>query len=40
MDEIYSDSVIQIEHLKGDKAPEKYGKKAKDGIILITTKKN
>ncbi len=40
MDEIDSDSVIQIEYLKGDKAIEKYGKKAKDGVILITTKKN
>jgi len=28
-----------MEVLKGSKATEKYGKKAKGGVILITTKK-
>ena len=28
-----------MEVLKGDKAIEKYGDKAKDGVIKITTKK-
>lgn len=34
-----SDKIEKMEVLKGDKAIEKYGKKAKDGVILITTKK-
>ena len=29
----------KIEVLKGDKATKKYGEKAKDGVVLITTKK-
>lgn len=32
--------IESINVLKGDKAVEKYGKKAKDGVIEITTKKN
>lgn len=34
------DSIDKIEILKGDKATEQYGKKAKDGVVLITTKMN
>ena len=34
------DAIEKIEVLKGDKATGQYGKKAKDGVILITTKKN
>ncbi|MDG1572277.1 M56 family metallopeptidase [Robiginitalea sp. M366] len=33
------DNIDHIEVLKGEKAIEAYGKKAKDGVILITTKK-
>jgi outer membrane receptor for ferrienterochelin and colicin len=33
------DKIDKIEVLKGDKAIEKYGEKAKDGVIHITTKK-
>ena len=33
------DAIDKIEVLKGEKATEKYGKKAKDGVVLITTKK-
>ena len=33
------DAIEKIEVLKGDKATEQYGKKAKDGVVLITTKK-
>ena len=33
------DTIESINVLKGDKAIEKYGKKAKDGVIEITTKK-
>ena len=33
------DKIDKIEILKGDKAIEKYGEKAKDGVIHITTKK-
>lgn len=33
------DAIEKMEVLKGDKAIEKYGKKAKDGVVLITTKK-
>jgi outer membrane receptor for ferrienterochelin and colicin len=33
------DNIEKIEILKGDKAVEKYGEKAKDGVILIETKK-
>ena len=32
-------SIKYMEVLKGDKAIKKYGKKAKDGVLLITTKK-
>lgn len=34
------DAIDKMEVLKGDKATEQYGKKAKDGVVLITTKKN
>lgn len=34
------DKIETIEVLKGEKAIEKYGEKAKDGVILITTKKD
>ncbi len=33
-------AIEKMEVLKGDKAIEQYGKKAKDGVVLITTKKN
>jgi len=36
---IDADSIAKMEVLKGENAIEKYGKKAKDGVILITTKK-
>ncbi|RIV69958.1 M56 family metallopeptidase [Flagellimonas aequoris] len=36
---ISPDTIESINVLKGDKAIEKYGKKAKDGVIEITTKK-
>ncbi len=39
MDEISPEDIETIEVLKGDKAVEKYGDKAKDGVIMITTKK-
>ena len=34
------DTIESINILKGESAVEKYGKKAKDGVIEITTKKN
>jgi len=34
------EDIERMNVLKGDKAVEKYGKKAKDGVIEITTKKN
>ncbi len=34
------DKIEQIEVLKGDKAIESYGERAKDGVILVTLKKN
>lgn len=34
------DAIEKMEVLKGDKATKEYGKKAKDGVVLITTKKN
>ncbi|MEC7264379.1 MAG: M56 family metallopeptidase [Bacteroidota bacterium] len=33
------DTIKSMEVLKGDEAIEKYGKKAKDGVVVITTKK-
>ncbi len=39
IDDLDSDSIDKVEVLKGDGAIEKYGKKAKDGVVLITTKK-
>ena len=39
MDDISPDDIETIEVYKGDKAIEKYGEKAKDGVIKITTKK-
>ncbi|OUR92189.1 hypothetical protein A9Q87_06825 [Flavobacteriales bacterium 34_180_T64] len=39
LEKLDTDTVDKIEVLKGDKATEKYGKKAKDGVVLITTKK-
>lgn len=32
--------IVSVNVWKGDKAVEKYGKKAKDGVVEITTKKN
>jgi hypothetical protein len=37
---ISPDNIATINVYKGDKAVEKYGKKAKDGVVEITTKKN
>lgn len=39
MEKLDQNTMGTIEVLKGDKAVEKYGEKAKDGVILITTKK-
>ena len=39
MNALGSDKIEKIEILKGDKATEKYGEKAKHGVIHITTKK-
>ena len=39
LEDIDSDNIEKMEVLKGDKAIEKYGDKAKDGVIKITTKK-
>tara|TARA_R110002073_G_scaffold57778_4_gene146716 strand:- start:132095 stop:133753 length:1659 start_codon:yes stop_codon:yes gene_type:complete len=39
MDKIDSDTIEKIEVLKGDKAIEKHGKKAENGVVIITTKK-
>jgi hypothetical protein len=38
--DIEHSNIETIEILKGDKAVEKYGEKAKDGVILIKTKKD
>ena len=38
MEALDPNNIDKVEVLKGDKATEKYGKKAKDGVILITTK--
>ena len=34
------EDIERMNVLKGDKAVEKYGKKAKDGVVEITTKKS
>jgi hypothetical protein len=39
MDKLNPDQIESINVWKGDKAVEKYGKKAEDGVIEITTKK-
>lgn len=39
IDDLDSDNIETIEVLKGDSATEEYGKKAKDGVIVIKTKK-
>lgn len=38
-DKIKSDQIEKVEVLKGENATKKYGKKAKDGVIIVTTKK-
>jgi bla regulator protein blaR1 len=38
IDELDSDKIDKIEVLKGDAATKEYGKKAKDGVVVITTK--
>ncbi|PHR70048.1 MAG: hypothetical protein COA67_08955 [Lutibacter sp.] len=38
IDKLETDRIEKMEVLKGDKATKKYGEKAKDGVILITTK--
>ena len=40
MEKLDSKAIDNIEILKGDKALEKYGKGAKDGVLLISTKNN
>ena len=39
LDDFDHENIETIEILKGDKAIEKYGEKAKDGVIMIKTKK-
>jgi bla regulator protein blaR1 len=39
IEELDSDSIDKVEVLKGESATKKYGKKAKDGVVIITTKK-
>ena len=39
MNKISHDDIASIEVLKGEKATDKYGERANDGVILITTKK-
>lgn len=39
MEDIGSNNIKKVKVLKGEKAIEKYGEKAKDGVVLITTKK-
>jgi len=34
------DGIENIEIVKGKKAIKKYGKKAKEGVVIINTKKN
>ncbi|RKE90804.1 M56 family metallopeptidase [Ichthyenterobacterium magnum] len=38
IENINSDTIKKVEVLKGDKATEKYGKKGKDGVVLMYTK--
>ncbi len=40
MTDIDPNTIKEVEVLKGEKAVEKYGDKAKDGVIVIITKKN
>lgn len=40
MEKLGGNAIEKVEIIKGDQAIEKYGEKAKDGVILITTKKN
>ena len=40
MQDLDTDSIESISVLKGESATKKYGKKAKDGVVEITTKKN
>ena len=40
MEKLGTNAIENIEIIKGDKAVEKYGKEAKDGVLLISTKKN
>ncbi|PWK18305.1 M56 family metallopeptidase [Xanthomarina spongicola] len=39
MDKLNADLIAAVEVFKGEKAVKKYGEKAKDGVIVITTKK-
>ena len=39
LDDLDPSNIDKMEVLKGEKAVEKYGEKAKNGVILITTKK-
>lgn len=40
MTDIDPNTIKEVEVLKGEKAVEKYGDKAKDGVVIIITKKN
>lgn len=39
MKDLDHENIETIEVLKGSKAVEKYGEKAKDGVVIITSKK-
>ena len=39
MDDLDKDKIETIEVLKGSKAVEKYGEKARNGVVVITSKK-
>jgi hypothetical protein len=39
MEDLDHENIETIEVLKGSKAVEKYGEKAKDGVVIITSKK-
>lgn len=39
LEKLDSDKIKEMMVLKGEKATEKYGEKAKDGVVIITTKK-
>ena len=39
MEDIDPEDIATIDVLKGDKAVEKYGEKAKNGVVIIKTKK-